>query len=202
MLGAHELQAGQRYYVILTGGNGLYRYDINDVVEVLGFHRATPKLAFVRKGREMVSVTGEKLHVNQLRSAIRAASRTTETSIVEFRLIPDEKRLHHDLLIEFAAPLPDRASLAAFLESVDGSLQDENAEYRSKRVSGRLRAPELYVMRPRWSEEICRSEFRAGRRESQHKWKAMGVGWDDPSRAAVLERVTFDRSRSASTGET
>ncbi len=38
VLGAHELELGHRYYVLLTGGNGLYRYDLNDVVQVLGFH--------------------------------------------------------------------------------------------------------------------------------------------------------------------
>src|SRR5207249_2845956 len=57
---AHELEVGRRYYVIVTGGNGLYRYDLNDIVEVQGFHRRTPKVAFVRKGRDMVNITGEK----------------------------------------------------------------------------------------------------------------------------------------------
>ncbi|MBW3575675.1 MAG: GH3 auxin-responsive promoter family protein, partial [Actinobacteria bacterium] len=36
VLGAHELELGGRYYILLTTGNGLYRYDINDVVEVVG----------------------------------------------------------------------------------------------------------------------------------------------------------------------
>src|SRR5207249_4520990 len=58
----HELDEGRRYYVLLTGANGLYRYDLNDIVEVRGFHHRTPKVAFVRKGRDMVSITGEKLH--------------------------------------------------------------------------------------------------------------------------------------------
>ena len=61
---AHELEEGRRYYVLLTGANGLYRYDLNDIVEVRGFHHRTPKVAFVRKGRDMVSITGEKLHLN------------------------------------------------------------------------------------------------------------------------------------------
>ncbi len=186
VLGAHELELGQRYYILLTGGNGLYRYDINDVVEVVGFHRATPKLAFIRKGREMVSITGEKLHVNQLRSALRGASRDTGLPVLEFRLIPDEARLRHDLLVEFQADASDQALLLAFLHSVDSNLQSENHEYQSKRASRRLGAPQLWVMRPGWSEEICRAEFRRGHRESQHKWKAVGVDWDAPSRKAVL----------------
>jgi hypothetical protein len=70
---AHQLETAERYYVVLTGGNGLYRYDINDIVEVRGFHNRTPKVAFVRKGRDMVNIVGEKLHLDQLQAAMRRA---------------------------------------------------------------------------------------------------------------------------------
>lgn len=189
VLGAHDLELGQRYYVLLTGGNGLYRYDINDVVEVVGFHRATPSVAFVRKGRDMVSLTGEKLHVNHLQSALRGASQETGLKVLEFRLVPDAERLGHDLLVEFQGGQPDRRSLAAFVAAVDRRLQADNCEYRSKRTSGRLGPPRLFVMRPGWSEDLCRADFRRGRREPQHKWRAMGVPWDGESRASVLTWV-------------
>lgn len=35
----HELEAGRRYDVVITEANGLYRYDLNDVVEVVGFRQ-------------------------------------------------------------------------------------------------------------------------------------------------------------------
>ncbi|MFP5504112.1 MAG: GH3 auxin-responsive promoter family protein, partial [Candidatus Sericytochromatia bacterium] len=70
-LGVHQLEDGARYYLVVTGGNGLYRYDMNDIVEVRGFDRRTPRLAFVRKGRDMVNLTGEKLHLNQVQAALR-----------------------------------------------------------------------------------------------------------------------------------
>lgn len=192
VLRSHELELGHRYYVLLTGGNGLYRYDINDIVEVVGFHRATPKLAFVGKGREMASITGEKLHVNQVRAAVYQAGRETRLSVVEFRLIADERALRHDLLVELEGPVPDRSSLVAFLESFEHNLRRQNQEYRSKRSSRRLGAPRLFLMRAGWSEELCRSEFRRGRRESQHKWKAIAVPWDLESREAVVTCVPLD----------
>ncbi len=192
VLGAHELELGRLYYIVLTSGNGLYRYDINDVVEVVGFHRATPTLAFVRKGREMVSITGEKLHANQIRAAVRDAVHETGLAVVEFRLIADEHSLRHDLLVEHENAVADGSSLVAFLECFERNLQAQNREYRSKRRSRRLRAPRLFLMRRGWSEDICRSEFRQGRRESQHKWKAVGVPWDVASREAVVSCVTLD----------
>ncbi|MDP9418946.1 MAG: GH3 auxin-responsive promoter family protein [Actinomycetota bacterium] len=194
VLGAHELELGGRYYLLLTGGNGLYRYDINDVVEVVGFHRATPELAFVRKGREMASITGEKLHLDQVRTAVRRAGRETRVALVEFRLIADEPALRHDLLVELDRCVAGRSSLVAFLERFDHHLQAENREYRSKRISRRLGAPRLFLMKRGWSEGICRSEFRRGRRESQHKWRAIGVPWDVDSREAVESCVILDAS--------
>ncbi len=188
VLGAHELALGGRYYILLTGGNGLYRYDINDVVEVVGFHRATPKVAFVRKGRDMVSISGEKVHLNHVQAALRAARNDTGVAIRQFRLVPDEARLRHDLLLELEDRRIDRPTLLAFLRSFDRHLQAQNHEYRSKRASGRLSAPRLCLMRPGWSEESCRAEFRSGRREAQHKWKELGV-WDQDSSRDVLEYV-------------
>jgi hypothetical protein len=58
--------------VLLTGANGLYRYDLNDVVEVRGCHERTPRVAFVRKGRDMLSITGEKLHLDHVLHVVRA----------------------------------------------------------------------------------------------------------------------------------
>lgn len=137
----------------------------------------------------MVSIAGEKLHLNHIQSAVDRASQEAELLVLQFRVIPDEERLRHDLLVEFQHGDPDASSLAAFLASFDRHLQGENHEYRSKRRSGRLGAPELSVMRLGWSEEICRAEFRNGCREPQHKWKALGVAWDVDSRAAVAHRV-------------
>jgi hypothetical protein len=193
VLGAHELELGARYYVLLTGGNGLYRYDINDVVEVIGFHRATPSLAFVRKGREMANITGEKLHVNQVRSAVSQAGRETRLPVVQFRLVADEQALRHDLLVEFEGSAAERSSIVAFLECFERNLQAQNREYQSKRNSRRLGAPRLFVMTGGWSEELCRFEFRRGRRESQHKWKAIGPPWDVKSREAVASWVQLER---------
>jgi hypothetical protein len=36
-----------------------------------------------------------------------------------------------------------------------------------------------------WSERLCRSDFTRGRRELQHKWKAVGHEWDAHSRGEV-----------------
>ena len=74
---ARNSEEGEIIIVILTTPAGLYRYDINDVVRVTGFYKRTPLIEFVRKGRDVTNITGEKLHVNQVIQAMEQAQRAT-----------------------------------------------------------------------------------------------------------------------------
>jgi hypothetical protein len=186
---AHELEDGRRYYVLLSGANGLYRYDINDVVEVRGLHGRTPRIAFVRKGRDMVSITGEKLHLNHLQAAIAEAEDETKLSVWQFRFVPDVDACRYDVLVELAGACGDAGALRAFLHAVDAALARLNREYAQKRASRRLLAPRLFLMRPGWAERQCLADIRGGKRDAQHKWPAIRLEWDDASRAEVLACV-------------
>jgi hypothetical protein len=180
----HELEEGRCYHVILTAANGLYRYDLNDVVEVRGVYRRTPMVAFVRKGRDMLNITGEKLHLNHVLGALKVAEQAAGTEVWQFRLIADAEATRYDLLVELTRPLRSPVALAA---AFDRALAGANAEYASKRASSRLRAPRVFVMRPGWAERVCRDEVARGRREAQHKWSALADGWDAVSRAELGE---------------
>jgi len=190
---AHELEDGKRYYLILSGGNGLYRYDLNDIVEVRGFYHCTPKVAFVRKGRDMVSITGEKLHLNQIQAAMREAEQCSQQEVWQFQLIPDVERSRYELLVEWHGGLSSDAHGRAFLAAFDHALAALNIEYASKRASKRLGPPRLCVMRPGWSEQLCQADFRSGKREFQYKWPAIRHAWDNASRAAVLRRLDTEQ---------
>lgn len=58
--GAHQLEKGRSYEVVVTNGGGLWRYRLGDVVECTGHLHETPSLWFA--GRDRVSdLRGEKL---------------------------------------------------------------------------------------------------------------------------------------------
>jgi hypothetical protein len=183
---AHELEPRGRYGVVLSGANGLYRYDLNDVVEVRGHHRRAPLLAFVRKGRDMTSITGEKLHLNHVRDALRQAEDATRVEVWQYRLIPDVDACRYDLLVETGEAGLDALGAEAFARAFDEGLGRVNVEYAAKRRTRRLAGPRLAVMRPGWAERQCQAEFAQGRRDVQHKWRALAAEWDPASRAAVI----------------
>ena len=60
--------------VLVMTATGLYRYFMNDLVETIGFFRATPLLRFVQKGKGVTSLTGEKLYEAQAIEAVRSVS--------------------------------------------------------------------------------------------------------------------------------
>ncbi|MGN1240332.1 MAG: GH3 auxin-responsive promoter family protein, partial [Paludibacteraceae bacterium] len=73
----HELQKGKRYCPFVTTMAGLYRYNMNDLVEVGDFFEQTPTVHMIQKVNGIVTITGEKLHERQFIAAVREAEQRT-----------------------------------------------------------------------------------------------------------------------------
>jgi len=157
-------------------------------VEVVGYHGRTPRVAFLRKAAEFVSITGEKVHVNQVGDAVRAAGSATGLHPWQFRLVPDVEGLRHDLLLEVRGEAAE-GRVRQFAEAFDRRLGELNLEYAARRRSRRLRPPRIHLMRTGWSERVAGAELARGRREPQLKWAALTTGWDEASRAEVAMTV-------------
>jgi hypothetical protein len=67
---AHELDRGGRYEVVLTTAGGLYRYQLRDEVEAVGFERQCPLLRFLGKADRTSDLVGEKLAEPQVRAVL------------------------------------------------------------------------------------------------------------------------------------
>ena len=65
-----QIEEGKQYYIFATTQNGLYRYFINDIIEVNGRFNNTPTIRFVQKGKGVTNITGEKLYENHLIEAV------------------------------------------------------------------------------------------------------------------------------------
>lgn len=147
-LGLWELEAGARYVVVITGSHGLYRYDMQDVVEVTGFRNRAPVLAFLHKAGNMVSITGEKLAESQVVEAVTAAAGTAGLQLAGFTLAPEMTHTpRYVLAVEPSAELPD-AVARDLLANADQQLQRVNMEYAAKRQSLRLGEMVLRVLPP------------------------------------------------------
>jgi hypothetical protein len=167
-LGVESVEIGREYYVFITTSGGLYRYDMNDVVEVVGLVQGAPVVVFRRKGRGMTNLTGEKLSVNQFIESITRASKQTGTNALHMKAEPDGEASRYAFKVEFESDIsPELAQ--AFLKAVDDSLSDLNIEWKGKRGSGRLKAPILQVMKSGWYERGKQELVADGKRLFQAK---------------------------------
>ena len=66
----HEIEPGKHYYIFVTTQNGLYRYFINDIIQVTGKYQNTPTIKFIQKGDGVINLTGEKLYEDQVNKAV------------------------------------------------------------------------------------------------------------------------------------
>ncbi len=162
-----QLERGRRYQVVVTTTAGLYRYAMNDLVEVTGTYRATPLLRFVQKGRGVTSLTGEKLYESQVIDAVREALAARGWHPGFVLMVADEVTQSYALFVEAAGAAAADAPVVA--GAVDAALAARNLEYASKRASGRLLAPALTWVRPGAGEAYKAACVRAGQREGQYK---------------------------------
>jgi len=186
---SHELQEGKYYKIILTNENGLYRYDINDIVKVEKFYNATPVLAFVRKTGDILNITGEKIHVNQLLMAMERIKSEFNISIVQFRVAPNIYHVRYDILLGLGQKVPLQKLADSILPAFDSVLQDINIEYALKRKSGRLNPPCLYIMDPLWEDNVKKKSIESGKRDIQYKWNVISHELSETDRKHIFQTI-------------
>lgn len=67
---AHQLEPEGYYTVIITTGGGLYRYQLHDLVQVVGAWEGCPLLRFVGKEAHISDWFGEKLNEHHVQQAL------------------------------------------------------------------------------------------------------------------------------------
>ncbi len=190
ILDCAELEQGASYYLILTTSGGLYRYDINDVIRVVGFFNRTPLVEFVRKGRDVTNITGEKLHVNQVIQAMAQAQIAAGIAVQHFRVCADVEKSLYAFSVEFDGVLPDQRQWSRMLEELDSCLRGLNVEYAQKRDSHRLGAPIFNVMKPGWFERTASSTIEHSGRDVQFKAQLLSSASEDSSEILFVVEST------------
>ena len=161
-----QLEAGRRYYILITTASGLYRYFMNDLVEVSGFFHRTPLLRFIQKGG-FTSLTGEKLYESQAIGAVLETTGQYGVASSFFLLDADEKTSAYQLFIESDDDV--RSDTEAFVTAVDRRLGELNIEYHGKRLSGRLGPLTIAWLKRGAADAYKRACIVAGQREGQFK---------------------------------
>ncbi|MFA6073521.1 MAG: GH3 auxin-responsive promoter family protein [Candidatus Woesearchaeota archaeon] len=143
-----KIKKGKEYLVIITTPEGLYRYDMGDVVKVSGFIGLLPLIEFVNRNN-FLNIAGELAHENILIESIQLALTRTNSSLRGFTVIPlihGSKKPRYEVLIEFKNKTSEILA-KRLVKEIDDSLQENISDYKQMRNEfGRLDPPVVSVL--------------------------------------------------------
>lgn len=182
-VGAHDLEPGGLYRVLLTTPGGLVRHQIGDLVEGRG--PGTIRFAGRVKGR--ISVFGEHVEGARLAEALAEACRATDSVVCEWHVAPvlptaRDPRGRHEWWVEFLRPPGDPTRFEAVLDEV---LQRGVLDYQAHRAGDvQLLSPTLRALPKGTFHRALQAEGRLG---GQHK---VPTAWSDRRWADLLSRFS------------
>ncbi|MDC9598791.1 GH3 family domain-containing protein [Xenorhabdus anantnagensis] len=163
-----ELEPGKRYHIIMSQAHGLLRMWTGDIFEVTEVTpEGTPWMFFVERYGVFNSFTGEKLTHQDLSVAFEKTFKAQEGQKMPYLIAPK-----WDTIPYYISVVESLRGIDAemFAKELDKEIATVNIEYASKRDSGRLAAPKVFVCPP----DTLRQYFEHGRNAkngNQHKFK-------------------------------
>lgn len=169
----HELEQGKRYCAYVTTYSGMYRYNMNDLVEVGGSFYNTPTVHMISKVNGIVSMTGEKLYEPQFIDAVHKAEDEMGIKTKFFVGFADISESRYHFYYEFVNESVDQETADKFNSLVDQKLQEINTEYESKRASFRLKEPHAHILLSNAYSRFKAACLRDGFRDGQFKFNLL-----------------------------
>ena len=149
----HELEQGKRYLIYITTYAGLYRYNMNDMIEVTGKYGTIPTIQFIQKVNGIVSMTGEKIHERQFMQAVELAEKETGLKTRFYVAFADIQQSLYHFYFDFIDESVTQEKAESFSAKVDEELKKINVEYEAKRDSFRLKDQITHIMKPNAFED-------------------------------------------------
>lgn len=167
VLTAEQLEVGREYVLVVTTTSGLYRYNINDVVRVVGYYHETPMLEFSRKGGDSTNLTGEKMNVVQVIAAMEVAQKESGVVVRHFRVQADAGEFRYRFHVELENPCSRSCSLLE--AALECSLKEANIYYGYKVQEKQLKPLLVCLMKPGWFNRYVADAMARGARHGQFK---------------------------------
>jgi hypothetical protein len=148
---ASEVKVGDRYRILTTNEGGFYRYDIGDVIEVVGFYETAPLIVFRHRQGGQISSTTEKTTETHATQVMKALQQEFNILLEDFCITLSENDFPARYLINIELARGYSLDNArSFLMSCDRKLQEANTHYEISRRDA-IPSPRLRI--------LCRGSF-------------------------------------------
>ena len=185
----HELKQGKRYCPFVSTYAGLYRYNMNDLIEVGTPYFNTPRVFMIQKVNGIVTMTGEKLHERQFLEAVNKAAKQMALDVKFFIGFADLSISAYHFYYEFADLQTSQEQAEQFTHIVDKVLKDINIEYAAKRASFRVKDPLTHRLLGQSFEKFKAECIAEGARDGQFK---LNLLLQDEKRHAKFKKLVLE----------
>ena len=193
---ATEVKAGELYRILMTNYSGFYRYDIGDVIEVVGFYEQAPLIVFRHRRGGILSSTTEKTTESHATQVMQSLQQEFGLPLEDFciNLSENEFPAHYLVNIELAS---DRtlSDPQAFLAAFDQKLKEINVYYQAKRRD-QVPSPRLRILAPGSFAILRQRQLQKGIPDSQLKFPHISEDRDFLAGLVVEQEVRLPDDRS------
>ncbi len=145
---ATEVKVGEKYRILTSSYNGFYRYDIGDVIEVIGFYNKTPLIVFKYRQKGQMSSTTEKTNEAHITQVMQTLLQEFNVVLEDFCFTLSENDFPARYLVNIELVNGQKIeNPEAFLNRCEQLLGEVNSHYQIRRQSD-IPAPYLQILAP------------------------------------------------------
>ncbi len=142
---AHELEKNQGYSVVITTSGGFYRYQLNDLVEVVSFKKQCPLIKFIGKEDMVSDLFGEKINEKYLFKVLNQVFNKYKISPTFYFIAPEKEVKYFYCLFLELKNNNDKNLLRQITKEIEQKLID-NYNYKYCRDLGQLDFFKLFII--------------------------------------------------------
>lgn len=143
-----EVEVGKDYELVITNFSGLYRYKIQDVVRVTGYHNKTPKVEFLYRNNLAMNIANEKTTTQMVDWAAAEVQKELGISFkgYSFYADTDNDPVRYMLLAEPDADISSD-KIPEIEKVLDEKLNESNEKYFKYRRWGMITNPKVQILK-------------------------------------------------------
>ncbi len=143
-----DLEIGKKYEIIVTNYSGLYRYRMEDVVQVTRMYNNTPQIEFLYRRNLGMNLANEKTSTAMVDAVARDLAKEMDNEFVGHSLYADHSTNppRYCMLIEPKKPVSEE-DRQKYIKIVDDKFSEFNEKYFKYRRWGMINEPEVLFLK-------------------------------------------------------
>ena len=160
----NQLEIGKKYEIVVSNFSGLYRYRMEDVVQVTRMHNNTPEIEFLYRRNLGMNIANEKTTTQMVDFAVKNTAEAMGNEFVGHSLYADYSTNppRYCMLAEPVNPVSEE-DRQKYIDILDEKFKDFNEKYFKYRRWGMINRPEVLFLKKKtyWDyREYLRSQGR------------------------------------------